>query len=122
MNQKPKTHVTGADIEEAELLWIKEVQREMISKDGKSRGAEVRVHRRRSSGDGLLRRPIQLLYPLEVSCSTNEATTQEKVPELPEQPTQGRGRGNRERRRAAVGGEQIKTIFTELFFFFLYAI
>ena len=80
----------------------------MISKDGRSRGAEVRVHRRRSSGGGLLRRPLRLLYPLEVSCSTNEAAPQEKVPELREQPTQGRGRGNRERRRAAVGGGQIR--------------
>ena len=29
VNQKPEIHETGADIEEAELLWIKEVQREM---------------------------------------------------------------------------------------------
>ena len=33
VNQKPDTRVTGADIEEAELLWIKEVQREMKSKE-----------------------------------------------------------------------------------------
>ena len=33
MNQKLEIHVTGADIEEAELLWIKEVQREMKSKE-----------------------------------------------------------------------------------------
>ena len=32
VNQKPEIRVTGADIEEAELLWIKEVQREMKSK------------------------------------------------------------------------------------------
>ena len=46
-----------------------------------------------------------MLYPLEVSCSTNEAAPQEQVLESPEQPTQGRARGNRERRRAAVEGE-----------------
>ena len=33
VNQKPEIHVTGADIEEAELLWIKEVQQEMKSKE-----------------------------------------------------------------------------------------
>ena len=32
VNQKPEIHVPGADIEEAKLLWIKEVQREMKSK------------------------------------------------------------------------------------------
>ena len=79
-----------------------------MSKDGQSRGAEVRVQGRGSSGGGLLRRPLQLLYPLEVSCSTNEAAPQEQVLESPEQPTQGRARGNRERRRAAVEGERIR--------------
>ena len=33
VNQRPEIHVTGAVIEEAELLWIKEVQREMKSKE-----------------------------------------------------------------------------------------
>ena len=33
VNQKPEIHVTGVDIEEAELLWIKEVEREMKSKE-----------------------------------------------------------------------------------------
>ena len=33
VNQKPEIHVTGADIEEAELLWIKKIQREMKSKE-----------------------------------------------------------------------------------------
>ena len=47
-----------------------------------------------------------MLYPLEVSCSTNEAASQEQVPESPEQPTQGRVRRNREQRRAAVEGER----------------
>ena len=57
------------------------VERLLMSKDEQSRGAEVRVQRTESSGAGLLRRPLQLLYPLEVSCSTNEAAPQEKVPE-----------------------------------------
>ena len=108
VNHKPEIHVTGADIEEAELLWIEEIQREMMSKDGQSRGAEVRVQGRGSRGGGLLRRPLQLLYPLKVSCSTNEAAPQEQVPESPEQPKQGRARGNRERCRAAVEGGRIR--------------
>ena len=33
VNQKPEIRVTGADIEAAEILWIKEVQREMKSKE-----------------------------------------------------------------------------------------
>ena len=33
VKQKPEMHVTGADEEEAELLWMKEVQREMNSKE-----------------------------------------------------------------------------------------
>ena len=82
------------------------VERLLMNKDGQSRGAEVRVQGRGSSGGGRLRRPLQLLYPLEVSCSTNEAVPQEQVLESPEQPTQGRARGNRERRRAAVEGER----------------
>ena len=45
-------------------------------------------------------------YPLEVSCFTNQAAPQEQVLESPEQPTQGRARGNRERRGAAVEGER----------------
>ena len=73
------------------------VERLLMSKNGQSRGAEVRVQRRGSSRGGLLRRPVQLLYPLEVSCSTNEAAPQEQAPESPEQPTQGRARGIRER-------------------------
>ena len=64
------------------------VERLLMSKDGQSRGAEVRVQGRASSVGGLLRRPLQLFYPLEVSCSTNEAAPQEQVPESPEQPTQ----------------------------------
>ena len=69
-------------------------ERLLMSKDGQSRGAEVRVQGRGSRGGGLLRRPLQLLYPLEVSCSTNEAAPQEQVPESPEQTTQGAARGN----------------------------
>ena len=38
-----------------------------------------------------------MLYPLEVSCYTNETAPQEQVPESPEQPTQGRARENQER-------------------------
>ena len=73
---------------------------------GRGRGAEVRVQRRGSSGGGLLRRPLQLLYPLEVSCSTNEAASHEQVPESPEQPTQGRAKQNQQRHRVAVEGER----------------
>ena len=84
------------------------VNRLLMRKDGQSRGAEVRIQGRGSRGGGFLRRSLQLLYPLEVNCSTNEAAPQEQVPESPEQSTQGQARGNRERRRAAVEGERIK--------------
>ena len=76
------------------------VEGHLMSKDGQSRGAEIRVQGRGSSGGGFLRRPLQLLYPLDVSCSTNEEAPQEQVPESPEQPTQGLAIGTRERRRA----------------------
>ena len=33
MNQKVEIHVTGAEIEVAKLLWIKEVKRKMKSKE-----------------------------------------------------------------------------------------
>ena len=82
------------------------VERLLMSKDGQSRGAEVRVQGRGSSGDGLLRRQLQLFYPLEVSSSTNEAASQEQVPESPQQPTQGQVRQNREGHKAAVEGER----------------
>ena len=79
------------------------VERLLMSKDGQSRGAEVRVQGRGSSGGGLLvRRSLQLLYPMEVSCSTNEAAPQEQVPGSPEQPTPVRARENRERVESGV--------------------
>ena len=88
------------------------VERLLMSKDGQSRGAEVRVQGRGSSVGGLLRRPLQLFYPLEVSCSINEAAPLEQVPESPEQPTQGGARGNWKRRRAAVEGQRIRRQWT----------
>ena len=52
----------------ARSYWkMGKVERLLMSKDGQSRGAEVRVKGRGSSGGGLLRRALQLLYPLEVS-------------------------------------------------------
>ena len=84
------------------------VERLLMSKDGQSRGADVRVQGRGSSGGRLLRRPLQLLYPLEVSCSTNEAAPQDQVPESPEQPTPVRDRENREQRRAEGRGRANK--------------
>ena len=68
-----------------------------MSQYRQSRGAEVRVQGRGSSGGGLLRRSLQLLYPLEVSCSTNKAAPQEQVPGSPKQPTPVQARENRER-------------------------
>ena len=41
-------------------------ERLLMSKDGQSGGAEVRVQGRGSSGGRLLRRPLQLLYPLQM--------------------------------------------------------
>ena len=86
----------------------------LTSKDGQSRGAEVRVQGMGSSRGGLLRRPLQLLYPLEVSCSTNEASPQKQVPESPEEPTQALARGNQERRIAAVDLERRRQWIAEL--------
>ena len=91
---------------------IGKVERLLMSQDRHSRGAEVRVQGRGSSGGGLLRRSLQLLYPLEVSCSINEAAPQEQVPGSPEQPTPVRARENRERVESGVEqqvvGEQIR--------------
>ena len=79
------------------------VERLLKSQDRQSRGAEVRVQGRGSSGGGLLvRRSLQLLYPMEVSCSTNEAAPREQVPGSPEQPTPVRARENRERVESGV--------------------
>ena len=73
------------------------VERLLMSQDRQSRGAEVRVQGRGSSGGGLLRRSLQLLYPLEVNCSTSKAAPQEQVPGSPEQSIPVRARENRER-------------------------
>ena len=78
------------------------VERLLMSQDRQSRGAEVRVQGRGSSGGGLLRRSLQLLYPLEVNCSTNKAAPQEQVPGSPEQSTPVRARENRERVESGV--------------------
>jgi len=78
-------------------------ERLLMSQVRQSRGAEVRVQGRGSSGGGLLRRSLQLLYPLEVSCSTNEAAPhEEQVPGSPEQPTPVRARENRARVESGV--------------------
>ena len=78
------------------------VERLLMSQDRQSRGAEVRVQGRGSSGGGLLRRSLQLLYPLEVNCSTSKAAPQEQVPGSPEQSTPVRARENRERVESGV--------------------
>lgn len=84
------------------------IERILTSKDGQVRGAEVRVQGRRSKKPSLLRRPLQLLYPLEVSCATSETSRPESVPEQSEQSARGLVRGNRERRKAAVEGERLR--------------
>ena len=45
------------------------VERVITGKDKKSRGAEVRVHKK-GHRSTLLRRPVQWLYPIEASCYT----------------------------------------------------
>jgi len=80
----------------------------LTSKDGQSRGAEVRVQEKGSKGTSLVRRPLQLLYPLEVSCSANADTRQEQLPDLQEPSPQGQVTGRRERRRAAVEGDRLR--------------
>ena len=56
-------------------FWkIARVENTIVGKDGKIRGATVRV----SAGDGstkLLQRPVSLLYPLEVSCKSDSTKT-----------------------------------------------
>ena len=74
------------------------VERILKSKDGQNRGAEVRVKAKKSKRS-LLRRPLQLLYPLEVSCAVSETAQPEPVLEPREQSAQGLVRGNRERQR-----------------------
>ena len=48
------------------------VERIVISKDGQNRGTEIRVQAKKSKRTSLLRRPLQLSYPLEVSCVADE--------------------------------------------------
>lgn len=80
----------------------------LTSKDDQARGAEVRVQGKRSKKPSLLRRPLQLLYPLKVSCATHEPSQPESVPEQLEQSVRGLVRGNRERRKAAVEGKRLR--------------
>ena len=70
--------------------------------DGKARGAVVQVV---SKGGKLatLRRPLQLLYPLEINCKTTE---QEGSVEG-ESSVQAQPESRRPRRKAAVAGEQL---------------
>ena len=84
------------------------VERILTSKDGQSRGAEVRVQAKKSKRSSLLRRPLQLLYPLEVSCAADETAQSEPVLEQREQSAREPVRGNRERRKAAVEGERVR--------------
>ena len=84
------------------------VERILTSKDGQSRGAEVRVRAKKSKRTSLLRRPLQLLYPLEVSCAADGTTQPEPVLEQREQSAREPVRGNRERRKAAVEGERVR--------------
>ena len=49
-----------------------------------------------------------MLYPLEVSCATNETSRPELVLEQSQQSVRGLVRGSRERRKAAVEGERLR--------------
>ena len=49
------------------ILELGVVERVITGKDEKSRGAEVRVHKK-GHRSTLLRRPVQRLYPIEGSC------------------------------------------------------
>ena len=85
------------------------VERILTSKDGQSRGVEVtEVTGHGSRRTSLLKRPVQLLYPLEVSCSTNPETSQEQVRDVQEPSLLRRATGVRERRRAAVEEERLR--------------
>ena len=84
------------------------VERILTRKDGQNRGTEVRVQAKKSKRTSLLRRPLQLLYPLEVRCAASETARLEPVLEPREQSPQWLVRGNRERRKAAVEGERLR--------------
>ena len=87
-------------------LFLVKVERILTSKDGQDRSAEVGVQAKKSKRTSLLRRPLQLLYPLEVSCADSETAQLEPVLEPREQSAQGLVRPNRERRKEAVEGER----------------
>ena len=58
------------DSEKKRGFWkLGVVERVITGKDEKSRGAEVRVHKK-GHRSTLLRRPVQRLYPIEASCHT----------------------------------------------------
>ena len=61
------------------------VEQILTSNDGQNRGAVVRVQAKKSKRTSLLRRPLQLLYPLEVSCAASETAQPEPVLEPREQ-------------------------------------
>ena len=70
--------------------------------DGQSRGAVVQVTNKKGRVT-TLRRPLQLLYPLEINCElAEEETNLEQESKATQSPDSGRPR-----RRAAIAGEQL---------------
>jgi hypothetical protein len=70
--------------------------------DGSSRGAVVHVMSKKGRTT-MLRRPLQLLYPLEINCKCVEEQEESEVESNVQESTQA----ERPRRRAAIGGEQL---------------
>ena len=70
--------------------------------DGNSRGAVVQVMSKKGRTT-TLRRPLQLLYPLEINCKCVEEQEESEIESNVQESTQA----ERPRRRAAIAGEQL---------------
>ena len=83
------------------------VEQTLTSRDGQVRGAEVRVQGK-GKRTGLLKRPLNLLYPLEINCVVNSTNGQEKEPGSQGPEPQAQVASSRPRRRAAAEGERLR--------------
>ena len=83
------------------------VEQTLTSRDGQVRGAEVRVQGK-GKRTGLLKRPLNLLYPLEINCVVNSTNGQEKKPGSQGPEPQAQVTSGRPRRRAAAEGERLR--------------
>ena len=83
------------------------VEQTLTSRDGQVRDAEVRVQGK-GKRTGLLKRPLNLLYPLEINCVVNLTNGQEKESGSQGPEPQTQVTSSRPRRRAAAEGERLR--------------